>query len=95
LNTPDYLIAVPAALGTTNRRLAWILTGFAAQATGIFNKDASPTRTYRVSLGGDDRLVWVDEEKGREVRYYREPLAGFWLRFSGRLFYLFIPEAML
>ena len=67
----------------------------AAQAAGIFNKDASPTRTYRVSLVGEDRLVWVDEEKGREVRYYREPLAGFWLRFSGRFFYMLIPELML
>ena len=67
----------------------------AAQAADIFNQDTSPTRTYRVSLGGDDRLVWVDAEKGREVRYYREPLAGFWLRFSGRFFYMLIPEAML
>ncbi len=67
----------------------------AAQAAGIFNKDASPTRTYRVSLVGDDTLVWVNTEKGREVRYYREPLAGFWLRFSGRFFYLLIPESML
>jgi len=67
----------------------------AAQATGIFNKDTSPTRTFRVSLVGDDTLVWVNAEKGREVRYYREPLAGFWLRFSGRFFYLLIPESML
>ena len=67
----------------------------AAQAADIFNKDTSPTRTFRVTLGGDDRLVWVDAEKGREVRYYREPLAGFWLRFSGRFFYLLILESML
>ena len=43
----------------------------------------------------DDVLVWVTAENGREVRYYREPLAGFWLRFSGRFFYMFIPESML
>jgi predicted RNA-binding Zn-ribbon protein involved in translation (DUF1610 family) len=28
LNTPDYLLAVPPARETTNRRLAWILTGY-------------------------------------------------------------------
>ena len=67
----------------------------AEQAAGIFNKDASPTRTYRVTLVGDDILVWVTAENGREVRYYREPMAGFWLRFSGRFFYVFIPESML
>ena len=50
----------------------------AAQAAGIFNKDAAPTRTFRVTLVGDDNLVWVTSEEGREVRYYREPMAGFW-----------------
>ena len=67
----------------------------AAQATGIFDKDASPTRSFRVILVGDDILVWVTEEKGRAVRYYREPLSGFWRRVSGRLSYVFIPESML
>jgi hypothetical protein len=28
LNTPDYLLAVPVAKGTTNRRLAWILNEY-------------------------------------------------------------------
>jgi hypothetical protein len=27
-NPPDYLLAVPPKRGTTNRRLAWILTGY-------------------------------------------------------------------
>jgi hypothetical protein len=28
LNTPDYLLAVLHERGTTNRRLAWILSGY-------------------------------------------------------------------
>jgi cardiolipin synthase C len=67
----------------------------AEQATGIFTKDASPTHSFRVTLTGDDFLVWVTAEKGHEVRYYREPMAGFWRCFSGRLFYMIIPESEL
>jgi cardiolipin synthase C len=67
----------------------------AEQAAALFAKDASPARTYRVTLTRDDDLVWVTAENGREKRYYREPMSGFWRRLSGRFFYLLIPESML
>jgi putative cardiolipin synthase len=67
----------------------------AAQTAVLFAKDASPALTYRVRLTADDDLVWITEVNGREKRYYREPLSGFWRRLSGRFLYLLIPESML
>ena len=61
----------------------------ADQAACMFAKGISPTRSYRVTLLGDDDLVWITEENGKEVRYYQEPLSRFWLRLSLRgLFWL-------
>ena len=62
---------------------------------GCLNKGTSPARTYRVTLLGDNDLVWVTEEKGKEVRYYQEPLSRFWRRFSLRCLLWLTPESML
>ena len=67
----------------------------AAQAACFFDKGISPTRTYRVTLLGDDDLVWVTEDDGREVRYYREPLSRFLPRLSLRGLSWLTPELML
>ena len=49
----------------------------ANQTAWLFAEGVSPARTYRVTLLGDDDLVWVTEEKGQEVRYYQEPMSRF------------------
>ena len=67
----------------------------ADQAVCLFDKGISPTLTYRVTLLGDDELVWVSEEDGKEVRYYQEPLSRFWPRLSLKGLSWLTPELML
>ncbi len=67
----------------------------ADQAACLFVKGISPARTYRVTLLGDDDLVWITEDNGQEVRYYREPLARFWPRLSLKCLSWLTPELML
>jgi putative cardiolipin synthase len=67
----------------------------ANQGAWLFVRGASPTRTYRVTLLGEDDLVWVTEEEGREVRYYQEPLSRFFQRLSQRCLSWLTPESML
>ena len=67
----------------------------AKQATALFARDSSFTRSYRLSLTADDDLVWVTEENGKEVRTYKDPMSGFRRRILGRFLFLFTPEAML
>ncbi|KPK93133.1 MAG: hypothetical protein AMJ94_03785 [Deltaproteobacteria bacterium SM23_61] len=64
----------------------------ARQLVALFEEGTQPQRSFRLdlrpSLGGDDSpspdqyLVWVTEEKGEEVYYENEPMAGVWRRFS-------------
>ena len=58
----------------------------AKQAAGIFNKDASPTRSYRVTLVEDDTLVWVTAEKGRGCTITGNPWLGSGFAFPGDYF---------
>ena len=67
----------------------------ADQAACLFAKGISPTRTYRVTLLGDDDLVWVSEEDGKEVRYYQEPMSRFLPRLSLKCLSWLTPELML
>jgi putative cardiolipin synthase len=67
----------------------------AARAAGLFARDASSRRSYRVTLLKGNGLVWITEKYGREVRYYSEPGIGFWRDFTGELLYWLIPESML
>ena len=67
----------------------------ADQAACLFVKGISPARTYRVTLLGDDDLVWITEDNGREVRYYQEPLSRFWPRLSLRSLSWLTPELLL
>ena len=67
----------------------------ATQAAWLFAQGTSPARTYRVILLGDDDLVWVTEEQGKEVRYYQEPLSRFWPRLTQRCLFWLAPESML
>jgi putative cardiolipin synthase len=67
----------------------------AAQAAYLFDQGISPARTYRVTLLGDDDLVWITEDNGREVRYYREPLSRFWPRLTLKSLSWLTPELLL
>ena len=67
----------------------------AEQAACLFVKGISPARTYRVTLLGDDDLVWITEDNGREVRYYQEPLSRFWPRLSLKSLFWLTPELLL
>ena len=67
----------------------------ADQAACLFVKGISPARTYRVILLGDDDLVWITQDNGQEVRYYREPLARFWPRVSLKCLSWLTPELLL
>jgi putative cardiolipin synthase len=67
----------------------------ADQAAYLFNQGISPARTYRVTLLGDDDLVWITEANGREVRYYREPLSRFWPRLTLKSLSWLTPELLL
>ena len=46
---------------------------------------ALPENSYRVLLDNRGNLVWVTENEGREVRYYKEPKTSFGKRFSSSL----------
>ena len=67
----------------------------ANQAAYLFAQGVSPARTYRVTLLGDDDLVWITQDNGREVRYYREPLSRFWPRLSLKSLSWLTPELLL
>lgn len=64
----------------------------ARQLAALFEKTTLPRYAFRLHLrpspAGDDspplgqHLVWVTEEKGEEVGYENEPMAGLWRRFS-------------
>ena len=67
----------------------------ADQAACLFAKGIAPARTYRVTLLGDDDLVWITADNGREVRYYREPLSRFWPRLTLKSLSWLTPELLL
>ena len=67
----------------------------ADQAACLFAEGLSPAHTYRVTLLGNDDLVWITEANGQEVRYYREPLSRLWPRLSLQSLYWLTPESLL
>ncbi len=88
LNTEDGIVVWSDKLG--------------AQATRLFDQGISPANAYRVEIMGKSPateewhgLVWVTEENGREVRYYKDPQTGFWCRVEVRVLSLFAPESEL
>jgi len=59
----------------------------AAQVLAYMDEGVQPNNSYRVVLEVDEeadaeRLVWITEVDGKEVRYYSEPEVGLWRRFS-------------
>jgi hypothetical protein len=65
----------------------------------LFDAAVQPTRAFRLSRAGrardPERLVWITEEFGKEVRYDHEPLTGFWRRVLSMLLRAFAPEDLL
>lgn len=62
-------------------------TELAAKVIDFMDDGVQPKNSYRVILetsseSGTERLVWLTEINGKEVRYYSEPEVGFWRRFS-------------
>jgi len=59
----------------------------AVQVLEYMDTGVQPENSYRVMLEtdketGTERLVWITEIDGEEVRYYSEPEVGLWRRFS-------------
>jgi putative cardiolipin synthase len=54
-----------------------------------------PDSSWRVLRGADGRLEWRTEVAGKEVRSTREPMAGYWKRFTSRFYRLFPLEKYL
>ena len=59
----------------------------ATQVMDYMEQVTLPENIYRVMLETDEdtgieRLVWITEVDGEEVRYYSEPEVGLWRRFS-------------
>ena len=59
----------------------------AKQIADYMDSGVLPENSYHVILETDDetgeeRLVWVTEKDGREVRYYSDPDVGMWRRFG-------------
>lgn len=65
----------------------------------LFDDAVRPARAFRVALarpaGEPAQLVWITEEAGKEARYDREPLTGFWRRLLSKLLRAFAPEDLL
>jgi putative cardiolipin synthase len=59
----------------------------AAQVLAYMEEGIRPENSYRVlhetdAETGSERMVWITEIDGEEVRYYSEPEVGLWRRFS-------------
>jgi putative cardiolipin synthase len=59
----------------------------AAQVIEFMDNGVQPQNSYHVILETDietgaERLVWITENEGKQVRYYSEPEVGLWRRFS-------------
>ena len=53
------------------------------------------SKAYRVVLNEKDKIEWISQEQGKEVRYSKEPDTSFWKRFSTGFSYIFVPESQL
>jgi len=69
----------------------------AAEVTDFMDDGIAPHNSYRVMLETDgenftERLVWITEIDGKEVRYYSDPEVDVWRRFSAWFIGLFSIE---
>jgi putative cardiolipin synthase len=83
-----------------NTELAVLLESaeFGAHLGALFEEAVRPAHAFRVALAGpgeETGILWITEEAGKEVRYDREPLTGFWRRLLAKLLGAFAPEDLL
>lgn len=83
-----------------NTELAMLLesTELGARLGALFEEAVRPAHAFRVALaepGEETGIIWITEEAGQEVRYDREPLAGFWRRLLSKLLGALAPEDLL
>lgn len=69
----------------------------ATQVLAYMDEGVKPENSYRVILETDtetntERLIWITEVEGEEVRYYSDPEVGFWRRLSSWFIGLFPIE---
>jgi len=71
----------------------------ASRLTELFDETTRPDHSFQLLLQqpqeGDESMVWITEEQGREVRHVSEPLAGPWDRFWRDVLSVVVPEHML
>lgn len=67
-----------------------------APLDALFDEAVRPDHAFRVVLARARQrdLIWIAEEKGKEVRFDHEP-AGFWRRLLAGLLRAFLPEGLL
>jgi putative cardiolipin synthase len=64
-----------------NTELGFVIESPAlARAVAQAFAEGIPRRSYRLRLGEDGKLVWVEQDDGREIAHDKEPGAGFWLK---------------
>lgn len=64
----------------------------------FFDEATQPAHVFRlaaVSRQDTLQIVWVTEEGSRQIRYYREPLAGPWRRLLSKVLGALAPEDLL
>ena len=66
-----------------------------AQIAASMDELLQPDSSWRVSRGDGGRLEWITEVDGQRVRATREPMTGYWKRFTSRFYRLFPLEKYL
>lgn len=59
---------------------------FSGEVLAYMETGIRPANSYRLALendtSGSERLVWITQDDGQEVRYYSDPEVGAWRRFT-------------
>ena len=66
-----------------------------AQLLEYMQEGILPINSYRLQLDDDGDLVWITEEDGVEVRYYKDPKSTFGQRFKSRFIGILPIESQL
>jgi putative cardiolipin synthase len=66
-----------------------------ARLLKYMDEGIAPDNSYRVMLDENDRMVWITEIEGEEVRYYKDPQSTWGQRFVSGFIGLFPVESQL
>ena len=67
----------------------------ARQLREYMDAGVTPQNSYRLELDEKDRLVWITQNDGVELRYHQDPLSSFWQRFMAGFIALLPVESQL